>query len=486
MTIHQHDFQPQREAETIEIPAQWPGRTGQVAQGAAPPVPRPVPRPVPVPVPTQPGHRFLVYKQDPSVTELGARLAFIPTVVLIGPADARVQTELPGVTPVARNVNGDFVFAAGSPEFDCAHTFAVVRQTMAMYERHNGGNPLPFAWNVGGNTDRISVFPHAGEGANAFYSRTAKALKFLFFTPQGRPPSDVVHTCRSLDIVAHETGHAILDGLKPGWLSADNPPQTGGLHEAFGDITAIFLALAEPDQAEALVALTKANLHDKSFLPEMAEEFGRALGMPSGLRNADNDLKLSEVGNEVHAISQVFTGAIYDVLADLYTFEMSRQRRTKDPAIVLIETAAGLCRLVFDAIVASPGTGARYVDVANHMLRISASRNDPAIYRTFIRNRFAVREITTAVTPLRDLMSGRMSMTEAGYTGDGQDVTEVEPQDEHSASLRAGQDRSLCCGTMQMPEYQVVAAEKLARGGSLEDEDILHEELDELRRAFSK
>ncbi|NKZ05817.1 hypothetical protein [Actinomadura latina] len=479
MTIHQQDFQAPRDAESmlIDIPAQRVRR-------AVPPVPGPAPRPVPVPAPLRTGHRFLVYKQDPSVTDLGARLAFIPTVVLNGPTDARVRTELEGVTPVVRNISGDFVFAAGSPQFDCAHAFAVVRQTIAMYERHNGGDPIPFAWNVGGNTDRITVFPHAGEGANAFYSRTAKALKFLFFTPQG--DGAVLHTCRSLDIVAHETGHAVLDGLKPGWLSADNPPQTGGLHEAFGDITAIFLALAEPDQAEALVALTKANLHDKSFLSELAEEFGKALGMPSGLRNADNDLKLGQVGNEVHAISQVFTGAIYDVLADMFTFEMSRQRRTKDATIVLIETASALCRLVFDAIAASPATGARYVDVANKMLEVSAGRGDPAIYRTFIRNRFAVREITTAATPLRDLMSGQMAMTDPGYTGDGRDVTEVEAHDEHSASLRADQDRSRCCGTMQMPEYQVVAPEKLARRGSLEDDDILRDELDELRRAFSK
>ncbi|MEU8800493.1 hypothetical protein [Spirillospora sp. NPDC048819] len=489
MTIHQHDIQAQRDTEpAAEVPAQWPGRGPQAAaQGqAAPPVPRPAPRPVPIPVPPRTGHRMFVYKQDPSVTELGARMAFIPTVVLNGPADARVKIELPGVTPVARNISGDFVFNAGTPQFDCAHTFAVVRQTMAMYERHNGGEPIPFAWNGGGNTDPITVFPHAAAGANAFYSRTAQALKFFFFTPEPRGSSGVVHTCRSLDIVAHETGHALLDGLKPGWLSAGNPPQTGGLHESFGDLTAIFLALAQPDQADALVALTKANLHDKSFLADLAEEFGQALGMPSGLRNADNDLKLSQVGNEVHAISQVFTGAVYDVLADVYAFEMSRQRRTKDPALVLIEVASGLCRLVFDAIVASPATGAGYADVANKMLQISATRGDPAIYRTFVRNRFAVREVTTAATPLTDLMSGQMRMTDAAYTGDGQDVTEVEPYDERSASLRAEQDRSRCCGTMQMPEYEVVAPEKLAMGGSLEDDDILRDDLEVLRRAFGK
>jgi hypothetical protein len=488
MTIHQEERQIQQSGRRgAEVPEALAGRLAprfRVEGAAAAPVP--APRPVPIPVPVATGHRFLVYKQDPSVTDLGVRLAFVPSVVLNGPADARVRTDLAGTTPVARNTNGDFVFTPNSPQFDCAHAFAVVRETIAMYERHNGGDPLPFAWNVGGNTDPITVFPHAGEGANAFYSRTAKALKFLFFTPQGQAPSSVLYTCRSLDIVAHETGHSVLDGLKPGWLSAGNPPQTGGLHESFGDLTAIFLALAQPDQAAAFVALTKANPHDKSFLPELAEEFGRALGRPAGLRNADNDLKLSEVGNEVHAISQVFTGAVYDVLADVYLFETDRQRRTKDPAIVLMEVAQGLCKLLFDAIAAAPATGARYVDVANGMLRISADRGDPAIYRTFIRNRFAVREITTAATPLRDLMSGEMPMTDAGYTGDGQDVTEVEPHDEHSASLRADQDRSLCCGTMQMPEYRVVAPEKLAERGSLDDDDILRDELDELRRAFSK
>ncbi|TDB91972.1 hypothetical protein [Actinomadura sp. 7K534] len=481
MTIHRQEIRSQRETR-VQVPAPRPGTE---PQAAAPPA-QSAARPVPIPAPPRTGHRVLVYKQDPSVTELGARLAFLPFVVLNGPADARVRIELPGVTPVARNVSGDFVFDAGTPEFDCAHTFAVVRQAMAMFERHNGGEPIPFAWNTDGNTEPITVFPHAATGANAFYSRTAQALKFLFFTPQGASAETVVHTCRSFDIVAHETGHALLDGLKPGWLSAGNPPQTGGLHESFGDLTAIFLALAQPDQADALVALTKGNLHDKSFLADLAEEFGKALGMPAGLRNADNDLKLSEVGNEVHAISQVFTGAVYDVLADVYAFEMNRQRRTKDPALVLIEVASALCGLVFEAIVASPARGARYADVANEMLRISADRGNPAIYRTFIRNRFAVREITTAVTPLDDLMSGQMRMADAAYTGNGQDATEVEPFDERSASLRAEQDRSRCCGTMQMPEYELVAPERLAERGALEDDDILREDIEALRRAFGK
>src|SRR5215475_4013836 len=294
------------------------------------------PIPIPIPIPIVFGSRFLIWKQDPSVIDPGIRLVFIPTLVLDGPRDSRITTNLAGTTPVSANANRDFLFAPGTPEFDCAHSFAVVRETLTMYQRLRGGAPLPWAWNVGGNIDPLSVFPRAGVTANAFYSRAQKALKFFFFTPSGAPQP--VFTCRSLDIVAHECGHAVLDGLKPGWLGG-GPPQTGGLHESFGDLTALFLACSQLDQVEAAIAQTKANLHDRNFLAALAEQFGSALGFPQGLRNADNDLKLSEVGNEVHAISQVFTGGIYDTMADIFVFEKNRQAATKDPARILLEVA---------------------------------------------------------------------------------------------------------------------------------------------------
>ncbi|GAA3592255.1 hypothetical protein GCM10022419_088890 [Nonomuraea rosea] len=452
---------------------------------AATPVSRPLSTPVPIPVPPIVGPRILIYKQDPTIAELGVRAIFIPSPVLAGPTDARITTELPGITPVARSINGDFIFVPNSPEFDCAHTYAVVRETLTMYERHNGGVPLPFAWNTGGNLDRLTVFPRAAVGANAFYSRSAKALKFLFFTPPSS--AQEVFTCRSLDIVSHETGHAILDGLKPGWLGAENPPQTGGLHEAFGDLTAIFVTLAQPDQAEALVALTKANLHAKSFLSSLAEQFGQGLGLPFGLRNADNDLKLSEVSNEVHAISQVFTGGVYDVLADIYAHESTKQGTVKSPTVILMEVADRLCKLLFNAIVKAPASGATYTDVVNQMLKISAAQGDPIIYRTFIRNRFAFREVVTSPTPFTEMLSGEMDLMNADYTGDGKaakDATSVKAADPASASLRAVQDRSCCCGTMQLPEFQVIGTDKLTSTGDLTDDDILATELSALKKAF--
>jgi hypothetical protein len=103
-----------------------------------------------VPIPLVIGSRFLIWKQDPSVTDPGIRLTFIPSLILDGPLDSRITTNLAGTTPVAANTNRDFIFAPGTPEFDCAHAFAVVRETLTMYQRLRGGAALPWAWNTGG------------------------------------------------------------------------------------------------------------------------------------------------------------------------------------------------------------------------------------------------------------------------------------------------------------------------------------------------
>jgi hypothetical protein len=411
----------------------------------------------------------------------GLRLSYVPNWILDGPKDTRITTELTNVTPVHANANRDFIFTAGTPEADCAHAFAVVRETLTMYQRIRGGAPLPWAWNVGGNADPISIFPRAGVTANAFYSRGAKALKFFYFTPTNT--TQALYTCRSLDIVSHECGHAVLDGMKPGWMGAGNPPQTGGLHEAFGDLTAIFLACSQLDEVEAAIALTKANLHDHNFLAALAEQFGAALGFPEGLRNADNDLKLSQVSNEVHAISQVFTGGIYDVLADIFLFEKNRQVAVKDPARVLLEVAWNLCKLLVDAIEKAPAVGATYADVVNQMLAISHAQGDPPIYRTFLRNRFTFREVVVSPVPLTAMAEGRMNFADPNYV-EGKDLLKLEPH-KHMAD-QAPQDRSRCCGTMQLPEYTLGDQKKLGERATIEEKDVIAAEIAELKKLFAR
>jgi hypothetical protein len=383
------------------------------------------------------GARVLIWKQDPSVSDLGTRKIFLPGVILEGPRDARITSGQPGIAPVSPNAFGDFIMAPDTDQFDAVHTFAVVRQTLTMYQRvlsrADQGAPLPWAWNSARNTDPLEVFPHGLPNVmNAYYSRNDHALKFGDFVPNGS--AGRVYTCRSFDIVAHETGHAVLDGLKPKWILNSAPPQTGGLHESFGDLTAIFLALSQLDQVEAVVAQTKADLHDKTFLADMAEQFGLALGRPNGLRNADNDLKLSETGNEVHAISQVFTGAIYDILADVFSFE--RAPGLRDDAAVLHSVGGYLCSLVLRSLLAAPDANAKYADVVNQMLRIAQEDGKPVDYANFIRNRFALREVVVSPVPLTEDQPANLEL--AAMVEDAPD---------------ARQDRRACCGTMNHAEY---------------------------------
>lgn len=410
----------------------------------------PLPTPIPLPLPTLIGPRVLEWKQDPFVGELGIRKAFLPGPVQSGPRDVRIAMSGPVV--VSANAFGDYIEPLGTDQFDWVHTFAVVRQTLTMYQRmlHS---PVPWNWNSSTNTAPITVYPHAGLTPNAYYSRADKALKFFYFDKPGAPaPAPRIFTCRALDIVAHETGHAVLDGLKPGWITSTTP-QTGALHESFGDLTAMFVTLSQMDQVEALIAQSKANLHDKNFLAELAEEFGNALGRANGLRNADNDLTLSQVTNEVHDLSQVFTGGIYDILADLFVFE--RNFITTDPAATLYQVAQYLCGLVLRAIAAAPAANATFADVVNQMLLIAQADGKPVQYRNAIRNRFTVREVVVAASPMNRDMAGSETVQAFAHS-----------------SLEPGVigNRTGCCGTMTHHEFTGI-------------EDAFRAEMEELKKA---
>src|SRR5262249_45831446 len=154
----------------------------------------------------------------------------------------------------------------------------------------------------------------------------------------------------------------------------------------------------------------------------------------NGLRNADNDLTLSQVGTEVHAISQVFTGAIYDILADIFAF--TRNPARKDDAATLYDAGKYLQSLLIRAIQAAPAAAATFADIANQMLVIAAADGAPVQYRNFIRNRFTLREVVVSPTPL---------------TADHDPNVALKAHIQDAPG--APQDRRGCCGTMNLHEF---------------------------------
>src|SRR5262245_57895174 len=60
---------------------------------AAPPQPTPD---LPIPIPVLTGPRVLIWKQDPTVGEIGIRKVYLPGLVSAGPKDGRIVTAITG------------------------------------------------------------------------------------------------------------------------------------------------------------------------------------------------------------------------------------------------------------------------------------------------------------------------------------------------------------------------------------------------------
>src|SRR5688572_20746648 len=172
----------------------------------------------------------------------------------------------PGV-PFRRADNGEdagYVIAdrnnLSSIDFNQVSVFATILKTMKMFEEPDTlGRRLTWAF----NGPQLLVVPRAGEWANAFYERETHSLQFFYFHAEGdsnRP----IYTSLSHDIVCHETGHAILDGIAPDLYNCISP-QALALHEAVADLTALTVALRSGVLREAVLKQTGGDLKGRTI-----------------------------------------------------------------------------------------------------------------------------------------------------------------------------------------------------------------------------
>ncbi len=135
-----------------------------------------------------------------------------------------------------------------NPQFHAQNVYAIVMRTLARFERALGRR---IAWGFGGH--QLKVAPHAFADANAFYSNPDEGLFFGYF-PAAAESDDhkIVFSCLSHDVVAHETAHALLDGLRERYTDPSSPDQAG-FHEGFADVVAVLSVFALPDVASLLI-----------------------------------------------------------------------------------------------------------------------------------------------------------------------------------------------------------------------------------------
>jgi Subtilase family len=241
----------------------------------------------------------------------------------------------------------------GTPQFHQQMVYAVARMTIEKFESALGRKAL---WRPGlpppGKNEkddsvyvqRLRVYPHAFRAANAFYSPMKIALLFGYFNSRGTPGRgnggrmQQVFTCLSQDIVAHETTHALLDGMHRKYLNGSNPDVLA-FHEAFADIVALLQRLGLPELLRHQIAATRGEIRTRqSLLGELATQFGQATGERGGLREAIGTIDpvtgkwtaFEPTGTEyedhmeAHDRGSILVAAVFDAFLSIY------ERRTED------------------------------------------------------------------------------------------------------------------------------------------------------------
>jgi hypothetical protein len=179
---------------------------------------------------------------------------------------------------------------------------------------------------------RLRIFPHAFNGANAFYDPQQIGLFFGYFqadrvNPGPNLPGQTVFTCLSHDIIAHEMTHALVDRLRRYFIEPSNA-DVAAFHEGFSDIVAIFQHLSFPAILRKVIQEERTNLRNSQSLIGLARQFGYATGKGEALRLAIEEKKpdptLYQSVTEPHHRGSVLVAAVFDA------FFMTYQRRIQD------------------------------------------------------------------------------------------------------------------------------------------------------------
>jgi hypothetical protein len=171
------------------------------------------------------------------------------------------------------------------PHFHAQNVYAIVSSTLLNFESALGRH---VSWGFDYRTHQIKVAPHAFADANAFYSRGDEGLLFGYFP--SRDGKRTVFTCLSYDIVAHETAHALLDGLRRQYARPSSADQAA-FHEGYADLVALLSTFGSAEMIEHGLASVRRSkdgtfklrnvqeaLDVRSFLTGLAEQMGSELG----------------------------------------------------------------------------------------------------------------------------------------------------------------------------------------------------------------
>lgn len=170
---------------------------------------------------------------------------------------------------------------------------------------------------------QLLVVPRAAEMDNAFYHRESRSLQFYY---GAKADGTTVYSGFSQDIIAHETAHAIIDGIAPDLYDAISP-ESLAIHEGLADLTAAMLSMRNRDiTGKRGRAINTKEYHQSSRFSRIAEEFGRWRGHGNSLRDICNTKSLDPHAAEdcrvdfssPHSTSEVLSGLLFTVFSSAF------------------------------------------------------------------------------------------------------------------------------------------------------------------------
>lgn len=290
-------------------------------------------------------------------------------------------------------------YAISDIQKQAAQVYACLTTTMNMVK---SVYPRPLHWS---STEALVVNPRAGRGVNASYDRAA--LNFLF--DQHPVTKKMVYTAESVNVVAHELGHAILDAIRPDLWNLQSL-EIFAAHESFADIISMLTTLQHDLVIDHVLKETNNNPRTSNVVSRIAEEMGNFLYAQgkrnievNALRNAANtlayvapetlpqktdDLSLSQ---EPHSFSRVLTSIWFDCLISLYEHEV-----TKQPHHDALKKARDV--MAYVTINAMPMAAANprfYTAIAKSMLAVAQAKYEDKTYFSILRKVFVKHKLVS-------------------------------------------------------------------------------------------
>lgn len=233
------------------------------------------------------------------------------TAYLVPPWPGSVQP------PAIPDADGHFDhIPVDSPQFEAAHLFGAVRRTLDVWEGYFGHR---IEWHFSRDFDQLELVIQRNLKENAFMGYGFLEVGFHSAKDGGIEPFSL-----NFDVIAHEVGHCIVYAMigvpDPGTADAEYY----GFHESAADVTALISALHFDTVADELLATTHGNLYALNVVNRIAE-----LSRNEQIRLASNSLTLRDFvrgWRDEHALAQPLTGAMFDILVDLFHEELVARR----------------------------------------------------------------------------------------------------------------------------------------------------------------